>query len=161
MQQKGNDSFPSGSLSITLPHEDSLLTWRVHFLPHLFRESPLGTDLSEAAALRNLNSLPVTLEILFPSDYPYVPPFVRVVSPHFMFHTGHITLGGSICMELLTASGWLPTYSIESVLVSILAEMHGGGARLDRQRMGHLGEYSQAEAKESFKRAALTHGWKI
>lgn len=63
-------------------------------------------------------------------------------------------------MELLTASGWLPTYSIESVLVSVLADMDGGRARLDRQRMRNPREYSRAEAKESFERAAVTHGWK-
>ena len=129
-------------------------------MPLLFQGSPLGHDLAEAAALRGLQTLPLTLEITFPFHYPFAPPFVRVVSPHFMFHTGHSTLGGGICMELLSASGWLPTNSIESVLVSILAEMHGGGARLDRQRISNPGEYSRAEANESFERAAVTHGWK-
>lgn len=35
-----------------------------------------------------------------------MPPFVRVVRPRFQFRTGHVTIGGSICMELLTLSGW-------------------------------------------------------
>jgi hypothetical protein len=31
---------------------------------------------------------------------------VRVIRPRFAFHTGHVTVGGSICIELLTSSGW-------------------------------------------------------
>ena len=27
--------------------------------------------------------------------------------------TGHVTIGGSICMEMLTRSGWTPTNDIE------------------------------------------------
>jgi len=44
-------------------------------------------------------------------DYPVDPPFVRVVRPRFAFHSGHVTIGGSICMELLTRSGWSPCAS--------------------------------------------------
>ena len=31
------------------------------------------------------------------------------------FHSvlGHVTIGGSICMEMLTKSGWRPTNDIE------------------------------------------------
>jgi hypothetical protein len=31
---------------------------------------------------------------------------VRAIRPRFAFHTGHVTVGGSICIELLTSSGW-------------------------------------------------------
>ena len=31
---------------------------------------------------------------------------MRVIRPRFAFHTGHVTVGGSICIELLTSSGW-------------------------------------------------------
>ena len=30
-----------------------------------------------------------------------------------IFVTGHVTIGGSICMEMLTKSGWRPTNDIE------------------------------------------------
>lgn len=63
--------------------------------------------------------VPVVLEIRFPPDFPWEPPFIRVVSPRFGFRTGHVTVGGSICMELLTASGWSPAYALESVLVQV------------------------------------------
>eukprot|EP01079_Euglenida_sp_SAG-EU17-18_P008744 gene8744-219_t len=41
----------------------------------------------------------------FPNNYPMNPPFIRAVSPRYAFHTGHITIGGSVCMEMLTMNG--------------------------------------------------------
>ena len=85
------------------------------------------------------------------------PPFVRVITPRFAFHTGHVTVGGSICMELLTSSGWRPTYTVESVLIQIRSSFVEGGGRLDPQR-AHI-PYSALEACEAFKRVAREHGW--
>jgi hypothetical protein len=53
----------------------------------------------------------VKMELTFPKDYPFSPPFIRVIEPRFKFHTGHVTIGGSICHEILTRSGWTPTNS--------------------------------------------------
>jgi len=55
----------------------------------------------------------IELEMTFPNEYPMKPPFVRVVRPRFKFLTGHITIGGSICMQVLTTSGWSPSNDIE------------------------------------------------
>lgn len=98
----------------------------------------------------------IDLEVKFPNDYPFSPPFIRVVKPRFKFHTGHVTVGGSICMELLTNSGWAPTNNIESVLVQIRSEMLMGGGRLD---LSNTQPYSEHEAKAAFQRVAKDHGW--
>lgn len=74
----------------------------------------------------------------------------------FQFHTGHITIGGSICMELLTPSGWRPTNDIESVIIQIRSEMIAGGARID---FSQDYPYSAVEAKAAFTRVAHQHGW--
>jgi len=100
----------------------------------------------------------ILLELRFSKDYPFAPPFVRVVRPRFAFRTGHVTVGGSICMELLTNSGWNSTNDIESILIQIRAEMLGGGARLD-PGMSNTYEYTEQEAWDAFFRAAQTHGW--
>lgn len=100
----------------------------------------------------------VSLEMRFTADYPFTPPFVRVVRPRFRAMTGHVTIGGSVCMELLTRTGWQSTNSIESVLIQIRAEMTGGGARLE---LGSSGEYSESEAWSAFYRAATNHGWDV
>lgn len=59
------------------------------------------------------------------------PPFIRVVKPRFRFHTGHVTVGGSICMESLTPTGWNSARSIESYFVEILSLLNEGSARLE------------------------------
>ena len=85
------------------------------------------------------------------------PPFVRVVSPRFAFHTGHVTIGGSICMEELTASGWNPTYSVERVLDMVLSAMLDGDALLHATAADR--PYTLSEARAAFSRVALQHGW--
>lgn len=102
----------------------------------------------------------ILLEMRFSSEYPHVPPFIRVVRPRFAFRTGHVTIGGSICMELLTKSGWSSTNDIESILIQIVAELVSGGARLDASNTQNY-EYSESEAWDAFYRAARTHGWEI
>ena len=59
------------------------------------------------------------------------PPFFRVVWPRFRYQTGHVTVGGSICMESLTNSGWSSARSIESYFVEILSLLNEGKARID------------------------------
>jgi len=102
----------------------------------------------------------ILLEMRFSGDYPHVPPFVRVVKPRFQFRTGHVTIGGSICMQLLTKSGWSATNDIESILIQIGAELVSGGARLDSGMQNNY-EYSESEAWDAFNRAAATHNWDI
>jgi len=102
----------------------------------------------------------ILIELRFSKDYPFAPPFVRVIRPRFAFRTGHVTMGGSICMELLTNSGWNSTNDIESILIQIRAEMLSGGARLDAGMSGNY-EYSESEAWDAFFRAASTHGWNV
>jgi ubiquitin-conjugating enzyme E2 Q len=67
-----------------------------------------------------------------------------------------VTIGGSICTELLTNKGWTPANTIEAVIVSIRAGFLEGGARLD---LHNKHDYSIAEAKDAFDRMVQTHGW--
>jgi hypothetical protein len=99
----------------------------------------------------------VSLELTMPPDFPSAPPFVRVVSPRFAFHTGHVTIGGSLCMELLTSAGWRSDFTLESVLVQVRAALLEGGGRLDPRR-AHV-PYSRDEATRAFWRVARQHGW--
>jgi hypothetical protein len=61
----------------------------------------------------------VKLELRFPLQYPSGPPFVRVISPRFKQYTGHVTIGGSICAEFLTSSGWNSTFTVPAVLLYV------------------------------------------
>eukprot|EP00581_Thalassiosira_minuscula_P019026 CAMPEP_0183725724 /NCGR_PEP_ID=MMETSP0737-20130205/21351_1 /TAXON_ID=385413 /ORGANISM="Thalassiosira miniscula, Strain CCMP1093" /LENGTH=505 /DNA_ID=CAMNT_0025956813 /DNA_START=98 /DNA_END=1612 /DNA_ORIENTATION=- len=71
----------------------------------------------------------VELEMSFPDQYPFEPPFVRVVRPRFRRQTGFV-MSGALCMELLTKDGWNPINDIESVIVSIRSLMVVGDGRL-------------------------------
>lgn len=85
----------------------------------------------------------VQLEMSFPEQYPFEPPFVRVVKPRFKRQTGFV-MSGALCMELLTKDGWNPVNDIESVIVSIRSLMAVGDGRL--QAAVDMG-------KESYKKA--------
>ena len=96
-------------------------------------------------------------EVRFSPNFPFSPPFLRIVKPRFAFHTGHVTVGGSICMQSLTPSGWIPVRTVESVFIEILFNMGEGGARLDLSCLGQ--SYSLEEAQEAFTRVAKQHNW--
>lgn len=108
--------------------------------------------------LEKFNYDGIKMEIILPQRYPIEPPFVRLVKPRFKFMTGHITSGGSICMELLTNQGWTATTTMEKLLLIVKMNMAAGGARLDTNK--HYLEYDLSEAKTAYQRMLKSHGWK-
>jgi len=143
------ESLPE--LAVTLPDESNVLRWRVEM------SVPAGCALRdevEAHAAAFHVRPTVELEVSFGADFPSSPPFVRVVAPRFAFHTGHVTVGGSICMELLTSSGWRSEYTVEAALLMVRAQAapsHGGeGVRLfTAQRVSRCGKPSSTAAAGS------------
>jgi ubiquitin-conjugating enzyme E2 Q len=120
---------------------------------------PLAQDMKAQA----VNS--IVLELRFGKDFPNSPPFVRVIRPRFLpimqGGGGHVTAGGAMCMELLTNNGWLPTSTIEAVLLQVrvaITTSHPNPSRLAVVRRGTLNEYSMGEAMEAYNRAARNHG---
>jgi ubiquitin-conjugating enzyme E2 Q len=65
------------------------------------KDEPLYQD------MKQLGLEHITLHVTFPPNFPFSPPFIRVVRPRFAFRTGHVTLGGSICTLMLTNDGWI------------------------------------------------------
>lgn len=47
----------------------------------------------------------IEMAMTFPDTYPTDPPFLRVILPRMKMYTGHVTAGGSICIEALAHSG--------------------------------------------------------
>lgn len=129
---------------------------------HSFDASlPLAQD------MKRLGCTSVVLEIRYSASFPMSPPFVRVIRPRFRpFHAGgggHVTMGGSICSELLTNSGWSPVLSMEKVFLQVrmgLCDMDPP-ARLAEARIGADNDYSINEAIGSFRNAVLNHGWQM
>lgn len=136
---------------------DNIYQWIVEL--HSFPENlPLFKDMKE----KSVKS--IVLEMRFGSQYPMSPPFIRVVKPRFMGFGqgggGHVTVGGALCMELLTNSGWSAVSSLESVLLQVrmmIAE-ESPPARL---APGPVQSYSPSEAREAYLRACRAHGWSV
>eukprot|EP01116_Phalansterium_solitarium_P018994 TRINITY_DN5184_c0_g1_i4.p1 TRINITY_DN5184_c0_g1~~TRINITY_DN5184_c0_g1_i4.p1 ORF type:complete len:305 (+),score=13.45 TRINITY_DN5184_c0_g1_i4:923-1837(+) len=131
------------------PVDDNLYQWELKLFS-FDEDSPLGQD------MKRYKKKHVYLSITFPKTYPFAPPYIRVLRPRFQFRTGHITIGGSICMEALTNKGWSPANTIEAMIVSIRAQMLAGGARLD---MHNRHDYTEEEARHAFDRMVREHNW--
>ncbi|KAI0738313.1 hypothetical protein C8Q80DRAFT_1275827 [Daedaleopsis nitida] len=137
---------------------DNLYQWIVEL--HSFDESlPIAQDMKRCG----VNSL--VFEIRFPADFPHAPPFFRILRPRLLPFSqgggGHVTLGGSMCMDLLTADGWLPSYSISAILLQIKLAISNLDPRPARLAQAWDMPYGMQEALEGYKRAANVHGWKI
>ena len=117
-------------------------------------------DLALAADMHRLGVPTIVMHMIFPPDYPFRPPFLRVVRPRFAFRTGHVTIGGSICIELLTNAAWSPLYRLEGVMTHVMSTIYGEPgdppARLDPHNRS---DYSTGEAMDAFRRLLGVHGW--
>lgn len=61
-------------------------------------------------------------------------------------HTGHVTVGGSICIEALTlsntAGSWSAAYSVEGTLQTVIANMIGDTLAPDVLKLIWLSQYA-------------------
>jgi ubiquitin-conjugating enzyme E2 Q len=136
------------------PHGNDIFNWDVRVFG-FEEETPIWQDLQQ---YRNETGRSwIDMAVSFPSDYPNIPPFVRVVQPRFAFHTGRVTVGGSLCTDVLTMNAWNPMYDIVSLMVNVVSEITNGNPRIDFRKMR---PYSLQEAKAAFERVAKDHGWK-
>ncbi|KAK4180326.1 hypothetical protein QBC36DRAFT_320345 [Triangularia setosa] len=141
---------------------ENLFQWIVEL--HSFEPSTLlGKDMEKA----DIKSL--VFEIRFPKSFPFDPPFVRAIRPRFLGFQhgggGHVTVGGAMCMELLTSSGWSPANGMESVLMQIRMALLSNDPRPARLVPVQKGitnlDYGIGEAIEAYQRAAGMHDWKV
>ncbi|RMY09654.1 hypothetical protein D0867_01172 [Hortaea werneckii] len=124
----------------------------------------LNPKLPIVTQMKNKSMKSIVLEIRFNKDFPYTPPYVRVVRPRFLTFAqgggGHIVMGGAMCMELLTNTGWSSVSSMESVLmqVRLAIALSEPPAKLDVKAHG---DYGTGEAADGYVRACATHGWTV
>ncbi|XP_071479862.1 uncharacterized protein [Diadema antillarum] len=132
---------------------DSLTEWNVK-LYHIHPTSALAKDMKK----HNIDH--VLFNIAFPDDFPFSPPFVRVVSPHIEY--GYVLDGGAICMELLTPQGWSSAYTIDAVILQLGATLVAGDGRIVQPGVRSDVPFNKQEAQESFRAIVETHeryGW--
>ncbi|KAH8241815.1 hypothetical protein KR026_001395 [Drosophila bipectinata] len=131
---------------------DSLFEWHVR-LHVIDPDSPLARDMQE------LGVPAILLHLSFPDNFPFAPPFMRVVEPRI--EKGYVMEGGAICMELLTPRGWASAYTVEAVIMQFAASVVKGQGRIMRKPKSTK-EFSRRTAEESFRSLVKTHekyGW--
>ncbi|CAO1349880.1 unnamed protein product [Diamesa hyperborea] len=131
---------------------DNLYEWHARLL-HIDPDSPLAEDLVE------LNIPNILLHLVFPDNFPFAPPFMRVVEPRI--EKGFVMEGGAICMELLTPRGWASAYTIEALIMQFAASLVKGQGRVSRKPKGSK-DFSRRTAEEAFRSLVKTHekyGW--
>uniref|UniRef100_A0A7N4Q0U9 E2 ubiquitin-conjugating enzyme n=1 Tax=Sarcophilus harrisii TaxID=9305 RepID=A0A7N4Q0U9_SARHA len=119
-----SQSYKTGIYSVELVN-DSLYEWHVKLLK-VDPDSPLHHDLQVLKEKEGVEY--ILLNFSFKDNFPFDPPFVRVVAP--VLSGGYVLGGGALCMELLTKQGWSSAYSIESVIMQINATLVKGKARV-------------------------------
>eukprot|EP01046_Picozoa_sp_COSAG06_P051364 COSAG06_NODE_8361_length_2194_cov_2283.744986_1_plen_373_part_00 len=167
--------------------DDDCAVWRLQvagFDDDLPGARALNGDLAELQRQAGGSAGAITMEATFPPSYPAAPFFLRVISPRMQMYTGHVTAGGSICVEALTNTGtpnsWQRDFTFEGVLQTVLHNMvdveamdvrtatgpggRSGPLRVDLQHgAAHcMREYSNQEAQAAFGRTLAHHaanGW--
>nr|XP_032649607.1 ubiquitin-conjugating enzyme E2 Q1 isoform X1 [Chelonoidis abingdonii] len=142
-------SFKGGNYAVELV-SDSLYDWNVKLLK-VDEDSALHNDLQILKEKEGIDF--ILLNFSFKDNFPFDPPFVRVVSP--VLSGGYVLGGGAICMELLTKQGWSSAYSIESVIMQISATLVKGKARV--QFGANKNQYSLTRAQQSYKSLVQIH----
>ncbi|XP_077284842.1 ubiquitin-conjugating enzyme E2Q-like protein 1 isoform X2 [Arctopsyche grandis] len=149
--QRLQQSRPDPIFTVELVN-DNLFEWHVR-LHRVDPESELAGDLKE------LRIPCVLLHLTFPENFPFAPPFMRVIEPRI--EKGFVMEGGAICMELLTPRGWASAYTVEAVLMQFAASLVKGHGRVSRKAKGSK-DFNKRTAEESFRSLVKTHekyGW--
>uniref|UniRef100_A0A8D2JKU6 Ubiquitin-conjugating enzyme E2 Q2 n=1 Tax=Sciurus vulgaris TaxID=55149 RepID=A0A8D2JKU6_SCIVU len=149
-----SQSYKTGIYSVELIN-DSLYDWHVK-LQKVDPDSRLHSDLQILKEKEGIEY--ILLNFSFKDNFPFEPPFVRVVLP--VLSGGYVLGGGALRMELLTKQGWSSAYSVESVIMQINATLVKGKARV--QFGASKNQYNLARAQQSYNSIVQIHeknGW--
>ncbi|MBN3278886.1 U2QL1 protein, partial [Polyodon spathula] len=133
--------------------DDNLFEWNVK-LHQVDRDSALWQD------MKDTNTEYILLNISFPDNFPFSPPFMRVLTPRL--ENGYVLDGGAICMELLTPRGWSSAYTVEAIMRQFAASLVKGQGRICRKAGKSKKSFSRKDAEATFKSLVKTHekyGW--
>uniref|UniRef100_A0A224XH97 E2 ubiquitin-conjugating enzyme n=1 Tax=Panstrongylus lignarius TaxID=156445 RepID=A0A224XH97_9HEMI len=152
MCRRPNSQTPQPAFTVELIN-DNLYDWHVR-LYGIDAESELAAD------MRQHSIEYISLQLTFPENFPFAPPFMRVVSPRI--EKGFVMEGGAICMELLTPRGWASAYTVEAIVMQFAASIVKGQGRISKKTKGSNKDFNRHSAEESFRSLVKTHdkyGW--
>lgn len=106
--------------------------------------------------MTKLNIDNITLNIIFSTNYPIVPPFVHIEYPRFVLNNEFITSNGAICLELLTQNYW--SSSIDLKMLILIIKLH----LMDNNLIIKDSEkYNYNDAIQEFKQLSNIYYWNI
>lgn len=108
------------------------------------------------SAMRKARASRLEFGITFHDDFPFSPPFVRVVAPEFVPQTGHVLQGGGLCTKMLSDDEWRPTTQVSSLIDSILHLINEGKPQIQKFNRN---TYTETLARESYRRSKAKYGW--
>uniref|UniRef100_A0A6G1SMI1 Ubiquitin-conjugating enzyme E2 Q1 n=1 Tax=Aceria tosichella TaxID=561515 RepID=A0A6G1SMI1_9ACAR len=116
------DSFKNGVFMVELVNDD-IYEWDVK----IFKIDTGSTLYPEFVQWKEKTGKDhILLHISYGDNYPFSPPFVRLVYPkltHGIAGWG----GGLLCLELLKARSWSSAYTIEPLVLQVQATISGTG----------------------------------
>ena len=137
---------------------NSIYEWHVKIIK-VDEDSLLFLDLK---SLKEKNGCDhILVSFTFKDNFPFSPPFVRVIHPVLHGGTGFVTRAGAVCMELLTPEGWSAGYSIEAIIIQLMVTLVQGEARINFEAVAE-DTYTLLGAEFSYKRLVGIHsanGW--
>eukprot|EP00042_Codosiga_hollandica_P047213 m.509279 g.509279 ORF g.509279 m.509279 type:complete len:276 (+) comp57399_c0_seq2:1038-1865(+) len=143
-----------GIFSVSLADEN-LFEWDLKYYK-FDPESLLANDVANLQLDTGIDN--VWFRFSFPENFPFAPPFVRVLAP--LVQGGYVLTGGAICQELLTPDGWVQSCKMEAVILQVAAAITKAGARIVARVAV---DFSEAEARKSYDYLVKTHakyGWR-
>jgi ubiquitin-conjugating enzyme E2 Q len=149
-----SDSVKSGVFSVSLA-DDNLFEWDLKYYK-FDPESALANDLANMAIDYNIDN--VWFRFSFPENFPFAPPFVRVIAP--LVQGGFVLTGGAICQELLTPQGWVQSCKMEAVILAVAASITKAGARIVPSVHTPFGEREARKAYDYLVKTHAKYGWK-
>ena len=102
----------------------------------------------------------IRFEMEFPAAFPDGPPKLRVVAPQCAEQTGHVTIGGAVCMALLSHQGWSRNMDLGMVMKDVLLTMATASTCKGPLRLAlenTISRYDRAGADAARERMARTH----
>lgn len=124
---------------------DDIRFWRVKM--SFAEDDPLRRKVADAGVSH------ITMEAVFPEEFPLKPPFVRVVAPRML--GTFVSKTGGMCLQALSHKHWLPSLSMSSLFVGIRAKI------LEKQpQMTPVdGRYKRKAAFEDYQVFMKKHEW--
>ena len=95
------------------------------------------------------------IELIISDKHPFKPPFIRIISPILVNWHSFITPGGSLCLDLLTGTGWAPTYQLVTLIIQLKVFIKD--ALINKDKLSE--EYTLEDAHKWYTKTSRIHNW--